>query len=78
MDKPDVTLKNGRTFTFDLDAITYKEWREAVQGTADFDDLLKKITGLTDDELLELTLGDKKRLHQAFVKKATNPLDDPS
>jgi hypothetical protein len=76
--KFDITLKSGRGFTFNLEAITYREWREAVQGTADFDALLEKITGLSQDELFDLSLADKKRLHQAFIKKATSPLDDPS
>jgi hypothetical protein len=72
--KHDVTLKNGRSFDFDLDSISYKEWRDSVNGVADLDTLLMKVTGLSEDELYALSLGDKKRLHEAFITKATSPL----
>jgi hypothetical protein len=72
--KHDVTLKNGRSFDFDLDTISYKEWRDSVHGVTDIDSLLLKVTGLTEEELYTFTLGDKKRLNEAFITKATSPL----
>lgn len=77
----DVALSNGREIDIDLHKITVKEWRDLVSDKGDQeqeDELTARICGLTVDEMLNLPQPDYRKLLQAIVKKAREPLADPS
>ena len=79
-----ITVKFGdevKEVQFDLDKLTVKEYRALFdKGTnKDYEDeLLSRVTGISQEELASLTLKDYKRVFQNFVKAAVNPLSDPS
>lgn len=77
----DVALSNGREIDIDLHKITVKEWRDLVSDKGDQeqeDELTARICGLTVDEMLNLPQPDYRKLLQAIVRKAREPLADPS
>lgn len=77
----DITLSDGREITFDLDKITIRQYRalfDLKQSIADEDAIMKAVTGLSDDEYLDISIKDQKRLIKVFIKKAREPLADPN
>jgi len=71
------TLTDGREVDINLEAVTVKEYRamfDPRQPQADEDATICKITGLTLDELTALSVLDYKRLYQAIIKQAREPL----
>ena len=78
--KADVTLKSGVEYIFDVEAITYGEWQDWTNDKITIDKLLTKCAtpAIDADGLRKLSLGDKKRLNEAFIRKATDPLTDPN
>jgi len=76
----DYTATNGREFTFDMNAITIKEYRELFDSNdLDNDDLIyAKAAGIDVSELQILGVEDYRRLVKAFFDKARGPLDNPN
>lgn len=74
----DITLSDGREITFDLKALSLREYRalfDKKQPQKVEDETLAKVCGVEVDYYLDLPLEDSKRLVQAFVKKAREPVD---
>jgi hypothetical protein len=64
---------------FDLSKVTLGEYRGLFEDKADLkyqDEILRKVTGLTQDEVLALPLLESKQLWRAFLKKAREPLEE--
>ena len=77
----DVVLSNGKEIEIDLHKITVREWRDLVSDKGDQeqeDELTARICGMTVDEMLILPQPDYRKLLQAIVRKAREPLADPS
>lgn len=76
----DITLKDGREITFDLDKITIKEYRALFETSQDEEDYatIAKASGLNPDDVAGLSYSDWRRLTRAFFKKAAEPLEDPN
>jgi len=78
---PNLTLNDGREITIDMSVITIREYRELFkkgQKQEDEDATLARASGLTVDELLDLSQPDFRRLAEAFFKAAREPLADPN
>lgn len=76
-----LTLSDGRDITIDLRLITLREFRrllDAGQEQSAEDSTVAKACGLTLDEYLDLPQPDARRVVQAFLKAATQPLSDPN
>jgi hypothetical protein len=77
----DVTLHDGREVSFDLDALTIREFRQLLdprQKQEDEDAIICRVTGLEMEVYLSLSKADEKRLWAAFFKKVREPLADPN
>lgn len=77
----DLVLSSGKEITIDLHKISVREWRDLVSDKGDQeqeDELTARICGLTVDEMLDLPQPDYRKLLVAIVKKAKEPLADPS
>jgi hypothetical protein len=77
----DITLQNGREIAFDLSAMTLREYRglfDPKQPQSQEDEIAARVSGLTVDEYLDLPQPDWRRLMTALLKKAREPLSDPS
>lgn len=79
--KPDVVLSDGREVTFDLYAISKKEYDSLFDRNQPDEAeayILAKASGLEPDEVEDMPLGDWKRFGRAFFKKAADPVgEDP-
>jgi len=67
--------------TFDLEALTYTEYRDFTTGKLSLDKdtaILAAVSGLSTEQVAALTLREWKRLLAAFFQKAASPLDDPN
>ena len=74
-------ILDGHEITFDLEKITLREHRalfDAGQPQDEEDDFACKISGLTLDEYLGLSLADNKRFWKAYFRKVREPLADPN
>ena len=77
----DVTLSDGREITFDLNAISIKEYRALFDsGQPDEDEYrsLAKVTGLGAKEIGDLPFLEWRKLYRAFLEKCAQPLADPN
>jgi len=78
----DFTIEGGKAIDFDLSKITEREYRALIfdksQPLAEEDAIITRVCGITDDEYLDLSKLDKKRLWTAFFKKCREPLSDPN
>lgn len=77
----DVTLSDGREIEFDLKAITISEWREIFDPKTTVDDedgIMARVSGLSVEELRDLSLEDWKRIWHALRRKVREPLADPN
>lgn len=75
----DVKLSDGREIIIDLSKMTLKEWRECMgEDQKRSDEVIAKITGLKVKEIGELLYDDSRRLFTAILKKAREPLADPT
>lgn len=77
----DLTTQDGREITLDLSRLTLREYRalfDRAQPQADEDATAVKVSGLSLDEYLDLSLDDNKRLWRALFRKAREPLSDPN
>ena len=76
-----ITLSDGREITIDLSVITVREYRDMVSPTQkqkDEDATIMKVTGLSEDELLNLTQPDWRYMMTKFFQFAREPLLDPN
>jgi hypothetical protein len=74
----DFVTKEGREITFDLDAISIKEYRalfDPKQKQAEEDETAVKVSGLTMDEYTSLSVNDQKRFFAALVARASGPVN---
>jgi hypothetical protein len=79
--KPDFVSKSGIEITFDLDAISHKEWSgiwSNKESVADSDKTLAKAGCITLEVLEGLSQADYKRYIRALVNRASQPLTDPN
>lgn len=77
----DITLHDGREITFNLDALSMREFRALVrpeQTDAEEYAMLAKVSGLTPDDVADLPMLEYRRFAKAFITKATEPLADPN
>jgi hypothetical protein len=77
----DITLSGGREIDIDLGMVSLREHRalfDPQQPQADEDATACKMSGLSLDEYLDLSIVDQKRLWAAYFKKVRNPLADPN
>ena len=77
----DFTLSDGREITFDLDQMNYGQWLglfDPKESDERSDKTLARVTGITMKELKALPFIEYKRLFQAMLKKAREPLSDPN
>ena len=77
----DITLSDGREIDIDLTKVSLREHRalfDPRQAQADEDDTACKMSGLSLDEYLDLSLVEQKRLWSAYFTKVRNPLADPN
>lgn len=77
----DITLGNGKEIIFDLASLTLKEYRalyDPAQTKDEEDTIISRISGLTVDEYVNLSILDWKRLTAAFFRKIREPIIDPS
>ena len=77
----DVTLSTGREVSYDLSALTLKEYRGMLSpAQPDFEDdkVVARCAGMTPEEIGSLLWDDYRRLLQAFFRKAGAPLADPN
>ena len=77
----DFVTVDGREIAFDFNKGTIREYRKLFDKETtqeDSDVILANMCSLEVDELLSLTPLDYRKLMKAFIKKAANPLDDPS
>lgn len=77
----EITLKNGKVLTVDVSDLTVKEWRSFIspKGTQDEEDIVvSKCTGLSTDEVKEITQLDFRRIVKEIVTKIREPLADPN
>lgn len=78
--KPDVVLTNGREVRFDFTKVTVKEWRAMLSPTQtdeEGDSVLTKVSGVTKEEMEELTVEDQRILTQGMFRAYRNPLPFP-
>jgi hypothetical protein len=78
---PDLVLKDGREIEIDLHKITIGEWRALLDPKQPDDEEYKtiaKVSGLTAEEVEELSFLDFRSLGQAISQKAANPISDPN
>jgi len=77
-----VKLSNGREITVDIGRISVREYRalfDPAQKQEDEDSTIAKVAGLAVDELLDLSQPEYRRIVQAMLADAKQPLDaDPS
>jgi hypothetical protein len=78
----DVTLKNGREINLDLESITWSEYLglfDVNESDERSDKTIAKAAGLDyKKEYCKLSLADCKRITEALIKKAREPLADPN
>lgn len=77
----DITLSTGREIAFDLSQMSLREYRSlfnSKQAQSVEDEIISRVSGLTVDEYTALSFPDYKRIIQALLKKAREPLADPS
>jgi hypothetical protein len=75
----DVKLSDGREMDVDLMKMTFKEYQAILmpsQNDADGSEILGRCVGLTGEELDNLPLPDYKRVVQAVVFAARQPVPD--
>jgi len=75
----DVKLSDGREFDVDLMKMTFKEYQSILlpsQDDADGSEILGRCVGISGEELDNLPLPDYKRVVQAVVSKARQPVPD--
>lgn len=73
----DVKLSDGREFDVDLMKMSFREYQSILLPSQDDEDgseILGRCVGLTGDELDNLPLPDYKRVVQAVVMKARQPV----
>jgi hypothetical protein len=72
----DLTLKDGREIEFDLSKMSIAEYRslfDPEKKADDGDEIIAKVTGLTDKEIGELPYPEYKKVAMAFFRKAAEP-----
>lgn len=77
----DVTLSDGREITFDLNKITYREYRKIFdekENEKESDEKIARVCGLSYEDYDSLPLLDHRRVFLAFFKKAAEPMSDPN
>jgi hypothetical protein len=77
----DITLSDGREITFDLSQMTYGQWLglfDVKESDERSDKTLARVCGMELKELKALPFPDYKRLFNALLKKAREPLADPN
>lgn len=77
----DITLSDGTEVTFDLSKMTYGQWLglfDAKESDERSDETLARVAGLEMKVLKALPFLEYKRVFQALLKKAREPLADPN
>ena len=77
----EVTLANGEKLTVDTNFISIKEYRSLFnpkQTEADEYEIIGKIIGKTGEQVSELGQMDYRRVLDAIIKAAGEPLTDPT
>jgi hypothetical protein len=77
----DFVLANGTEITFDLDKMTYGQWLglfDVKESDERSDATLARVSGLKPKDLKAVPFPEYKRLLQALLKKAREPLADPN
>jgi hypothetical protein len=75
----DLTLKDGREITYDLDAITLDEYNSLFDVKSNNDKaVVAKAIGWTVEQVGGLGALQYKRVVRALVKKMGEPLSDPT
>ena len=77
----DITLSDGRQVSYDLSKITIREFRalfKTEQPDSEEWATLAKVTGLTAQEIGDLSYPDYRRLAKGFFEAAKDPLADPN
>lgn len=77
----DITLRDGREITFDLEKVTYKQWKGIWSGTEsdeETDATVARCAGITVEELHDLPQPDWRAVMFALHKKGTQPLSSPN
>lgn len=80
-DMKEVTLSTKETLTIDTNRVSIKEFRslfDANQDDADEFAIIGKIIGKTGEQVSELGQMDYRRLLDAVIKAAGEPLTDPT
>ena len=75
----DLTLKDGREINFDLSQMSIAEYRslfDPEKKADDGDEIIARVTGLTEADITALPYPEYKRVAKAFFKKAAEP--DPN
>lgn len=76
----DLVLPDGSEITFDLRAITTREYLgmfDSSKSESSSDETLAKVSGMKLETLLDKPFEDYKRILAAFFKKANAPLETP-
>lgn len=77
----DVVLSNGQEITFDLNKVTYRQWKgiwSSSESDEDSDVTIARCAGITPEELNELSWLDFRQLLSALNQKGTKPLSAPN
>ena len=76
-----MVLSTGRAVNFDLSKLTIAEYRalfDKKQSSAEEDAIMSKVSGLTVEEIGNLSYIDWKRFIMRFFARAREPVQDPN
>ena len=77
----EITLKNGKIIPIDVKNVKVKEWRAFVnpKGSIESENaLISNCTGLTADEIDEITFIELREIVKAIILAMRDPLIDPN
>jgi hypothetical protein len=77
----DFTLSDGTEITFDLDKLTYGQWKglfDPRESDEESDQTVARVAGLEYAELKRLPFMDYKGLFNALLKRCREPLASPN
>jgi hypothetical protein len=76
----DVTLKNGKTITFDLYSFTFEEYTKIFTAEDENvgNELIARAAGITVEEYMQLPYPDNRKVYSMFFKLCREVMSNPN
>lgn len=76
--KKDITLSDGQTVTLDISELRRKDWIRFWDGMDGENEIIKRYSSLTDEQMDNMLDKDFRMLVQEFITLRNKPLESPN